>query len=241
MDRRRLNLAVVAAAFGLGAARQAVAADTLSKIVSAVSKAKGLSNDDADKGLREALSLGAASAVTQVGKPDGYWGDGLIQIPLPKALAQVQKTLKPLGLSGALDEVHSSMNHAAEQAAPVAKDLFLDAIRSLTLKDAIGIVKGGPTSGTQYLKSATTPRLTTLFTPPIASALEHTGAVTSLDQAIARNGLKAYVKEDPKTYLSKHAVKYALSGLFYYVGEEESAIRRDPAKRTSEILKRVFG
>jgi hypothetical protein len=240
MHRRQLNIAFVASLFGL-AAHEAVAADTLSKIVAAATKAKSLTNGEADTGLREALSLGAVAAVTRVGKNDGYWGDKLIQIPLPKTLAKIQKTLKPLGMSGALDEVHSAMNHAAETAAPVAKDLFLDAIRSLTLKDAIGIVKGGPTSGTDYLKGATTPRLTTLFTPPIGDALQKTGAVTALDRAIVRNGLGAYVKEDPKTYLSKHAVGYALSGLFYYVGTEEAAIRTDPAKRTSDILRRVFG
>jgi hypothetical protein len=75
----------------------------------------------------------------------------------------------------------------------------------------------------------------------MGDALQKTGAVTSLDRAISRNGLGAYVKEDPKTYLAKHAVGYALSGLFHYVGTEEAAIRSDPGKRTSDILRKVFG
>jgi hypothetical protein len=140
MDRRHLNLTLLASAFGL-VAHEAGAADTLSKVIAAATKAKGLTSGDADTGLREALSLGTVAAVTRVEKPDGYWGDGLIRIPLPKTLAKVQKTLKPLGMSGALDEVHSTMNHAAEAAAPVAKDLFLDAIRGMTLKDASKAVR----------------------------------------------------------------------------------------------------
>ncbi|MDC7683301.1 DUF4197 domain-containing protein [Asticcacaulis sp. BYS171W] len=238
MDRRFLIAALISA----GWTTQASAQGDLSKIVKAVTASKGgLTNAQADSGLREALSLGAAAAVSRVGKTDGYWGDSLIQIPLPNTLAKVQKTLKPLGLSSALDEVHLRVNRAAETAAPVAKSLFIDAIKSLTVQDAVGIIKGGSTAGTQYLQKSTTPRLITLFTPPVQTALEQTGAVQSLDKAIKRNGLGNYIQKDPKVYLSDFAVGKALDGLFYYVGQEETAIRTNPAKRTSAILKAVFG
>ena len=220
-----------------------VLANDLDKVLAAVkaSQAKKLNQSDAQLGLKEALSLGAVASVTRLSKPDGYWADKVVQIALPKSLRKVQQTLKPLGMSGALDEVHENMNHAAEQAAPVAKDLFLDAIKSMTITDAISIVRGGPTSGTQYLQKATTPRLTTLFTPPMTKALENTGAVKALESAVKRNGLGSYLKQDPKTYLGNYAVTQALSGLFHYVGSEESAIRTDKNKRNSAILKAVFG
>lgn len=238
MDRRFLIAALISA----GWTTQAAAESDLSKVIKAVTASKGgLTSSQADSGLREALSLGAAAAVTRVGRTDGYWGDSLIRIPLPDTLSKVQRTLKPLGLSGALDDVHLKMNRAAETAAPVAKGLFIDAIKALTIQDAIGIVKGGPTSGTQYLQKATTPRLTTLFTPPIETALQETGALQALDRAIKRNGLNGYIKKEPKVYLSEFAVGKALGGLFHYVGTEETAIRTDPAKRTSAILKVVFG
>ncbi|MCA1934914.1 MAG: DUF4197 domain-containing protein [Asticcacaulis sp.] len=233
---------VIAALISAGWTTQAAAESDLSKVIKAVTASKGgLTASQADSGLREALSLGAAAAVTRVARTDGYWGDSLIRIPLPDTLSKVQRTLKPLGLSGALDDVHLKMNRAAETAAPVAKGLFIDAIKALTIQDAIGIVKGGPTSGTQYLQKATTPRLTTLFTPPIETALQQTGAVQALDRAIKRNGLNGYIKKEPKVYLSEFAVGKALGGLFHYVGTEETAIRTDPAKRTSAILKAVFG
>ncbi|MFT4091908.1 MAG: DUF4197 domain-containing protein [Asticcacaulis sp.] len=248
MDRRILLGALLSAGFATGAQAQ-----SLKDILKGIAKTQttpqtgnsavtgGLTQTNAAQGLREALSLGAVAAVTRVGKSDGYWGDSLIRIPLPNTLAKVQKGLAQVGMSGALDEVHLKVNRAAEASAPVARDLFVDAIKSMTLNDAVGIVKGGTTSGTQYLQKATTPRLTTLFTPTIEDALEDTGAVRALGNAISRNGLGGYVQKEPKVYLGEYAVGKALDGLFYYVGREESAIRTDPAKRTSDILKAVFG
>ncbi len=238
MDRRYF-LTLVAAG---GLAANAAGAQDLKAILNAAKGSHGpLSNGDADAGLREALSRGTVNAVTRVSKSDGYWGDDSIRIPLPKALAGPQKLLKPMGMSGPLDEVHQRMNHAAEAAAPLAKDLFLDAIKSMTIKDAVGIVRGGPTSGTDYLQRATTPRLTTAFTPPMEDALQSTGCVQSLNDAIKRNSLQGVVHGDAKTWLGKYAVGLALDGLFHYVGSEEASIRHDPGKTGSSLLKTVFG
>ncbi|MEI9903931.1 MAG: DUF4197 domain-containing protein [Asticcacaulis sp.] len=201
----------------------------------------GLSDADAQGALRETLDNGTLAAVTRVGKPGGYWDDPAIRIPLPKPLSGLQKVMKPLGQSGLLDDVHLRMNRAAENAAPVAQGLFVAAIKSMTIKDAVGIVKGGPTSGTQYLQRTTTPGLTTAFTPPMENALQSTGAVDYLNRAIQRNNLQGVIKTDAKTWLGSYAVAMALDGLFHYVGAEETAIRRDPAKRTSQLLKKAFG
>ncbi|WP_155847567.1 DUF4197 domain-containing protein [Asticcacaulis benevestitus] len=201
----------------------------------------GLSDKDAQSGLRQILKQGTEAAVTRLSQTNGYWNDSAVRIPLPKTLAQTQKLLKPIGQSSVLDDLHLRMNRAAETAAPVAKGLFVDAIQSMTIKDAVGIVKGGNTSGTDYLKKTTTPRLTTAFTPPMQSAMQATGAVDYFDRAIRRNNLQSYFKTDAKTYLGDYAVGLALQGLFHYVGTEEVAIRRDPAKRTTDILKTLFG
>ena len=216
-------------------------ADSASAKKKRIITAPKLSSSKADAGLRDLLKTGTASAVARVSRVDGYWGDDAIRIPLPKPLAGLQKTLKPLGMSGLLDDVHLRMNRAAESAAPVAKGLFIDAITSMTINDAVGIIRGGPTSGTDYLQKTTTPRLTTAFTPPMESALQATGAVDYLDRAVRRNNLQGVVKTDAKTYLGEYAVGLALSGLFHYVGVEETAIRRQPAKRTTDLLKSLFG
>jgi hypothetical protein len=200
-----------------------------------------LTQRDADKALREALRLGAEFAVNKLGQTNGYWQDKLVQIALPKSLAKAQQTLKPWGMSGSLDQLHETMNRAAEQAAPFAKSLFFDAIAKLTLTDAIAIVKGETTAGTQYLQTTTTPALTQAFMPPVTLALENTGAVKALDRAMTGAGVRMFIKEEPKTYLAKHATGAALQGLFTYIGREESSIRADPKKRISNILQSVFG
>jgi hypothetical protein len=203
--------------------------------------AKALTSSEAQAGLRDMLDDGTVAAVTRLGKTDGYWGDSLVRIPLPKPLASAQKIAKPLGLSGLFDELHLRINRGAEAAAPLAKDLFHDAISQMTIKDAVGIVKGGNTSGTEYLQKTTTPRLTEAFMPVIGNALASTGAVDYLDRVVKRNKLQGVVKTDARTYLSSYAVSFALDGLFHYIGVEETAIRRSPAKRASDILKLVFG
>lgn len=231
MDRRTLLLGLMVAA---------VAGDASAK-VKLKNVLSSLSDKDASNGLREMLADGTAAAVLQVGKPGGYWDDDAVRIPLPKPLGGLQKTLKPIGQSGLLDDLQLRMNRAAESAAPVAKDLFVSAIKAMTIKDAVGIVRGGSTAGTEYLQKTTTPGLTTAFTPPMESALQSTGAIDYLNRAIQRNSLQSMIKTDPKTWLSGHAVTYALNGLFHYVGVEETAIRKDPAKRTTQLLKSVFG
>ncbi|MDV6332339.1 DUF4197 domain-containing protein [Asticcacaulis sp. 201] len=203
--------------------------------------AKAVSEKDAQTGLRDILTKGTQAAVERVSRPDGYWGDTRIQIPLPKTLAKTQKLLKPLGQSGLLDDLHLRMNRAAESAAPAAKGLFIDAIKGMTIKDAVGIINGGDTSGTQYLQRTATPGLKTAFTPPMQNAMQQTGAVDYLDRVVKRNNMQGFLKTDAKTYLGDYAVGLALQGLFYYVGSEEAAIRRDPAKRTTQILKAIFG
>jgi hypothetical protein len=200
-----------------------------------------LSNTDAQAGLRAALKQGVETAVTHLSQTDGYWGDPQIRIPLPKTLASAQKLLKPLGQSGLFDDLHLRMNRAAESAAPVARSLFVGAIQTLTINDAAGILKGGNTAGTLYLQKKTTPALTTAFTPPMENAMQASGAVDYFDRAIKRSNLKSYFQTDAKTYLGQYATGLALQGLFIFVGREETAIRRDPAKRTVQILKTVFG
>lgn len=204
----------------------------------------GVTSAEAAQGIRAALEQGILSAITQVGRTDGYFRDGRIHIPLPRQLASIQSQLRPLGLSGMLDDLELQINRGAETAAPQAKSIFLDAIRSLTISDALGIVNGGPTSATDYFERRTTPSLTSLFTPIMQSALQRAGAIQTFDQLVGRLRnipLAPQLGSDAKTSLVQHGVEKGLDGLFYYIGQEEAAIRQNPAKRGSEILRRVFG
>ena len=192
-------------------------------------------------GLRQALTKGAIAAVTHVGRLDGYWADGEIRIPLPGTLGSLQKTLKGVGLSGPLDDLHLRVNRAAETAAPRARTLFTRAISTMTIDDVAGVLRGGDTAGTQYLKGRTGAQLETLFHPPMKQALEGSGAMKAFRSVSAQQGLDRFMGSDPADSLTRFAVAKGLDGLFHYVGVEEAAIRRDPVKQTTGLLKKVFG
>jgi hypothetical protein len=246
MDRRVILSSILA----LGATP--VRADQLDQLLGGAAKLTngasagglplGVSQADAQGGLKEALSRGAVAAVMHVGRLDGFWGDGHIRIPLPKPLNNIQKSLAPMGMSGPLDDVHMKINRAAETAAPKAQRLFTDAVRGMTVEDVVGVLRGGDTAGTQYLKSRTGDHLGTLFHPPMKQALNSTGAVRSFSRVVESNGVSGlFGGSDPVDSLVKFAVAKALDGVFYYVGEEERAIRRDPIKQSSNLLRKVFG
>jgi len=166
-----------------------------------------------------------------------------VRIPLPKVLQDVQSYLKPIGADGLLVELQQQLNRGAEKAAPVAKDIFIGAIRDLTITDAINIVRGPDNAATQYLADRTTTKLAQLFSPIMENALNQTGALQIADQlqSTMRNIPLGPNLSNARGDLIKHGVEYGLKGVFYYIGEEEKAIRENPAKRTSEILRRVFG
>lgn len=232
-------------------------------VLKALSKSKtlklpnGVTNADANAGLKEALVNGAVAAVLKLGKLDGYWADNQVKIPLPKPFSSLQKNLKAIGMSGQFDDLQLKINRAAETAAPKAKDIFVGAISSLTIEDVAGILKGGETAATDLLKTKTKPALITEFSPAVMGAVEETGAGKALDKVsntynkqlgklggLSNIGAQAGTEtkgKDFKTQFTDYAVSKALDGLFYYVGREEAAIRKDPMKRTSELLKKVFG
>lgn len=203
----------------------------------------GLSQADAAMGIRAALDKGIGNAIANVGVLDGFLGNSLVRIPLPKVLQDVQTYLQPIGADAMLVELQQQLNRGAEKAAPVAKDIFLGAVRDLTIPDALNIVRGPDNAATQYLQNRTSTKLASLFSPIMENALSQTGALQIADQlqSTMRNIPVGPNLSNARADLIQHGVEYGLRGVFYYIGEEEKAIRENPAKRTSEILRRVFG
>jgi len=195
---------------------------------------------EVEQGLREALRVGTRRVAGQLGQTDGYFGDPDIRIPLPGRLGEMQSTLSRVGLSAPLDNLQLRLNRSAEAAVPQAKALVLDAVSSITLDDAMGILNGGDTAATQFLRTRTEDELRAAFTPHMKSALQSSGAFASLDQVASQNGL-AGVTNSLRDDLTTRAVEEGLDGLFHYVAREETRIRENPAARTSDILRKVFG
>ena len=204
----------------------------------------GLTQADAALGIRAALDKGVGNAISNVGILDGFLGNSLVRIPLPQVLQDVQSYLRPLGADGLLVELQQQLNRGAEKAAPIAKDIFLGAIRDLSITDAINIVRGPDNAATEYLLERTSTKLSQLFSPIMENALNQTGALQLVDQVSSNLNNVPFgpnLGVDARNDLISHGVNYGLKGVFYYIGEEQKAIRENPAKRTSEILRRVFG
>jgi len=191
-------------------------------------------------GLKEALTVGTKNAVRDVSKQDGYFGNPKIKIPLPEKVQKSEKMLRKVGLSKYVDEFVLTMNRAAEKAAPVATDIFIGAVKEMTIIDAIQILRGNETAATEYFRSKTYGKLYGAFKPPVAQAVQDVG-VTRSYQKLVDKGKKMRVVKDSSLDLDHHVTSKALDGLFFMVGEEEKKIRKDPVARVTDLLKKVFG
>jgi hypothetical protein len=201
--------------------------------------ASGLSDDKVTAGLKEALQISTSKAVTLTGRPDGFLKNEAIKILLPPKLQTVGKGMRMLGMGAKVDELEVGMNRAAEQAAPQAKQIFLAALKKMTFDDARHILSGGDTAATEYFKRTSSADLTTAFAPIVQQSMERVGVVRQYDQVLrsAPGGTALAGQFD----LNKYVVGKTIDGLFYMLGEQEKSIRRDPAARTTALLKEVFG
>ena len=199
-----------------------------------------LSDQEIGRGLREALKVGVGTVVSQVSATDGYNADPRIHVPLPDSLGTVQKTLARIGMPDLMDDLELRLNRAAEAAAPEARDVFWQAIREMTLDDVRQIYDGPDDAATRYLERTMSDPLIAHMQPIVDASLSQAGAVRAYDNALAQYKAIPFVP-DAKADLTQHVLERALEGLFLYLGEEEAAIRQNPAKRTTELLQKVFG
>jgi hypothetical protein len=198
-----------------------------------------LSNSDITAGLKDALRVGSERVVKQLAKADGFNADPKIHIPLPNSLKEVDALMNSIGMAYLMDDLELKLNRAAEVATPKAKKLFGDAIRKMTIKDVQGIYKGPDDAATQYFKGKMSGPLSDEMRPIIDKALSKVGAVRAYDKVMGKYQTLPFVP-NVKADLTTHVVDGGLSGIFHYMAVEEAAIRKDPAKRTTEILRKVF-
>jgi len=212
--------------------------DSGSSILNDLNK-KSLSEKDIAAGLKEALSVGSERVVKQVGRKNGYLNDNFIHIALPADLQKVHNTLNKLGLGRYTKELEVKMNRAAEIAAPKAKKIFIRAIKDMRWQDVKAIYNGNNDAATQYFKKKMTPTLKREMTPVIDQTLAEVGLVKSYNHTMKQYHSIPFVPKVDSD-LTGYVLNKGINGMFYYLAEEEMAIRKDPAKRTTELLRRVF-
>jgi hypothetical protein len=214
--------------------------DRILKGLGSMGQQGGLSDVKIGSGLKEALKVGTENAVNVTGKTDGYFLNQAIKILMPQKLQTLEKGLRMVGYGSQIDEFVLSMNRAAEQAAPHAKQIFWDAIGEMTFEDARKILSGNETAATQYFKEKTTGKLTATFQPVVETSMNEVGVTRQYNELVGRYQKIPFVKSEAFD-INHYVVTKALDGLFYVVGEEERKIRTNPAARVTDLLKEVFG
>jgi hypothetical protein len=201
----------------------------------------GISQSEAGQGIKEALSQGLAKSVLQLNTVDGFFKDAFYKILLPPEAKKIENTLRTLGFSSMVDKAILQINRGAEDAAGYAKPIFVDAIKSMTISDAIGLVRNGDTSATHFFREKTTARLMAAFTPVIKASLDKVDGTKYYGDLITKyNNLPTtFNKLNPD--LTGYVTQKATGALFDLVAKEELNIRTNFAARTTDILKKVFG
>lgn len=200
----------------------------------------GLSESTVVAGLKQALQVGTERAIASTSKPGGFLEDPLLRIALPDDLDRMAKGLRAVGLGSQVDQLEVTMNRAAEAASAEAATVFWDAIRSMTISDAMGILHGGDDAATEYFRSRTEGTLRERFSPVVDDAMKQVGLVRLYDQLVGRSQLLGLFGS-PTVDLDRYVTDQTLDGLFLVLAGEEKRIREDPVARSTDLLRTVFG
>lgn len=201
-----------------------------------------LTESQASAGIKEALNKGILKAVEFASEPDGFNTNDDIHIPFPEDAILMKTTLSKFpGMNTLISTFETQLNRAAEAAAPKAKDIFLNALANISITDALTLVTSGSTdAATQFLRKSTEAQLVAAFRPDISAAIDQVGAgkaYAKMTSQYNRIPLMTPVQTDLTAYTTQKAV----DGLFILLANEEGKIRKNPAARTTDLLKQVFG
>jgi len=212
----------------------------LDKVKKKLNTNSGVTEEEAGRGVKEALNNGIGSAVSFLNKPDAFFKNELYKVLLPPDAKKMEKTLRDMGMGKMCDDAIEAINRGAEDAVGYATPIFVDAIKQMTVTDALKLVTGGKNSITEFFRSKTSAKLKEAFMPVINKSLEKTNATKYYGDAVTRyNKIPLVKKMNPD--MADYVADRTLFALFDRIAVEEVNIRSNPAARTSELLKKVFG
>lgn len=206
----------------------------------ALAQLEGITSREATGALKAALEKGSQAAVASLGRTDGFFGNPQVRIPLPDSLQRAERAMRRFGMGRHADELILTMNRAAEAAVPEARQLFVDAVRKMSVQDAKGILQGGDTAGTAYFRRSTEGELRRRFLPIVKQATARVGLAQQYN-AYAERGVAFGLVKKEHANLDDYVTQKALDGLFLVVAEEERQIRKDPVGAGTAIIRKVFG
>jgi hypothetical protein len=209
-------------------------------VANSASTRRVLSNDKIIAGLKEALSVSTHNAVSSTGQLNGFFENAAIKILVPDRLQKAGKGMRMIGMGAQVDAFELGMNRAAEQAAPAAEQIFIDAVKQMKFEDARQILSGNDTAATEYFKRQSSEQLIAAFAPIVHREMEKVGVVRQYNQ-LMRNPMAVRVAATQDFNLDDYIVGKTVDGLFYVMAQEERKIRKDPMAQTTSLLKEVFG
>ncbi len=201
----------------------------------------GVTEAEAGAGIKEALGQGLARAVLNLNKTDGFFGNQLYKLLLPPDAQRVERTMRQLGLGAQVDRAILQINRGAEDAVGFATPIFTDAIKQMTITDAINIIRGPNNAATNYFKEKTTARLLEAFTPPVKNSLDKVEATRYYGDLVNSYNKFPTTRNKLNPDLTTYVVGKAVDALFDQITKEEMEIRANPVKRTTDLLQKVFG
>jgi hypothetical protein len=213
----------------------------LPKILNKNNSVSGITENEAGQGIKEALAQGVTNAVLNLNKTDGFFGSDIYKMLLPPDAKKVETTLRRMGMGAQVDKAVMAINRGAEDAVGFAKPIFIDAIKEMTLADALNIVKGNKDAATQYFKQKTSEKLMAAFAPSVKSSLDKVEATKYYGDIVTTYNKLPTTFNKVNPDLPSYVVGKAVDALFDQVAKEEANIRANPAARATDILKKVFG
>lgn len=223
-----------------GALEKGTASQSSSTPVSNNNSVDQLKPAEINSGLKEALTRGSEAAVAQLGKPDGFFGNDALRIPLPSSLQKAEKAMHMIGMGSQADELILAMNRAAEAAVPEAKTLLIKSVREMSLQDAKGILTGGDTAATDFFRRKTETELTTRFGPIVKKTTDHVGLAQQYNKYAGTAAQFGALDKNQAT-VEQYVTQQALDRLYKVIGEQERALRANPMQAGSTLLQKVFG
>ncbi len=232
-----------------------------SKSLSQKENKNSLTDIQATKGLKEALKIGVKDAISTLGKNGGFLNNPAFKIPLPKNLQKAEAILRKAGAGKYADDLTIAINRAAEKAVPETANIFIEAISNMSFQDAKAILSGGDTAATEYFKKTTEDKLIKKIAPIVKESMKENGVATyyktfneyyskyaknfvnnSQIGSLAKNfGFSEYLPGNEDSDLESYVTKKTVDSLFKMISQKERLIRKNPAFRTTDILKKVFG
>lgn len=203
-------------------------------------KVSGLSQTEIAAAFKQALNIGTGEVVQQLGVKNGFNLDPKVHIPLPSNLAKVKEALDLAEAGFLLDDLENRLNRAAEIATPHAKELFVNAISEMTFDDVVSIYKGPQDSATMFFRGKMSDPLAVKMSPFVQDAISQAGVINAYDKVMDKYKTIPFMP-DVKGDLTSYVVGQGIDGIFFYLAEQEKQIRQDPARHTTELLKKVFG